>query len=213
MLGQNRVRSESDFRVEVIATNKATEEQLFQVFWLCLTGFHETETPNHVNLDVVNWDTKGYTLLYKMYEERLFVTGRGRLTLLYDKKRLIAVSGVHKAVFDPFVFIGGTRSWVIPEYQGNSVVARHLIGPQIEAARGMGGKTFILTFNDGNRILSDKKMEEVNFSAKTFKDYPDVFQDIVIYPEKVVVQGTKQFVLVKELERGYKPKFKVSDEK
>jgi hypothetical protein len=56
-------------------------------------------------------------------------------------------------------------------------------------------------------------MEEVNFSAKTFKDYPDVFQDIVIYPEKVVVQGTKQFVLVKELERGYKPKFKVSDEK
>ncbi len=207
MLDNRPVYSEADFKVDIISYNEASSQQLFDIFWLCLLAYHEKDQDNHINMDVVSWHTKQYTLLYKIYEEKLFITGRGKLALLYNNHQLIAISGVHRSKADPYTFVGGTRSWVVPKYQGNLIVARYLIPEQVEAVKKMGGKAFLLTFNDGKKaVISDAQIPKFPETFKRHK-YPAIFHDMYMWPDKVMIQGALQHVLVKELKKDYEPKF------
>jgi hypothetical protein len=204
------VRADNDFRVEVIASDYANSEVLFNVFWFCLRAYHEeVDNPNRAEMDVVNWDKKSHTVMYNL-QKQIFVSGNGRLLLLYNKEeQLIAISGVHKAKFDPFVLIGGVHSFVLSKFQGNTVVARYLIPLQIRiAAATLGAKTFVLPFLETKNIILDE--DEQNWDwASLFKrkNYPPEFHDIYLHPQKIALQGRIQNVLVKEIEKGYKPRF------
>jgi hypothetical protein len=205
------VRSEDDFRVDIVATDKASSESLFDVLWFCLLAFHEPDQPNRRGMDIVNWHKKSHTLLYKMHEDRSFITGRGRLFLLYNRvNQLIAISGMQRARFDPLVFIGGVHSFVTAAHQGSLVIAKYLIPLQIRQAETMGGKTFVLPFSETKNVVPhDKNIEQTWDFANIFKkkQYPECFHNMYLYPERIALQGQVQYALIKEIEKGYKPKF------
>ena len=155
-------------------------------------------------MEVDNWENKPESLLYLLLIEKRFAKETGGLSLLYSESKIIALSGYYKSDFNSEIFVIGVRSWVLKEHRFQLLIANEILPEQIEQVNKHGGKTAIITFNESNKAfakLIDRTNKNLNSKIKFFfgKNYPEIFRDVIVWPNPVRIKNVKQWIIIKHL--------------
>lgn len=171
----------------------------------CKAAYAEKEEPSHVNMWDEDWENNPATLPYLVYYSQRFKKDQGDVYALLKFGEVIAISGVNKSNFDPYVALGGVRTWVIKPYRGKFLVGRHICPLQLKWAKERNFKTLCLTFNEYNkRLIPYFKRSGLGIQKK--RNPNSLFyngQYHVDYP--LCINNTKQYVIYHKIDESYEP--------
>jgi len=171
----------------------------------CFDAFQEKDEPSHINMWDDDWGNNPSTLPYLIYHSNRFKQDNGDVFALLKFGEMIAISGVNKSDFDPYVALGGVRTWVNKSYRGQFLVGRHLCPLQLAWAKQRNYKTLCLTFNEYNkRLIPYFKRSGLGIQKK--RNVNSLFyngQFHVDYPLKI--NNTKQYVVYHKIDESYEP--------
>ncbi len=184
---------------------------------LCRDAFSRGGS-NYKNMDWSDWQSKPWTLLNK-WANGVFDPPHGCLYGVYSDHEglagvstLVGVSGVYRSEFDAHTFIGGVRTWISPAHRLYMLVGDYLLPRQIEFAKQHGGRAFVMTFNEESKriaLLLDAVNRQLDSSAEQVKFFgkrtPEAYVGMRLYPHKVRIQNTDQYVVIRSLDGQYVP--------
>lgn len=212
------------FRLETITSETVTPQIERDLTAFCADAVRDQKHPVQ-NWSGTDWENSPASLLYCLKEERRFAEDRGRLHLLYHGDRLIALNGVYRSDFHPAVFIGGVRTFTLPEYRTRDVFERgtfphsdHVFPVQLAWARSQGAKMFWLTFNDHNLWLAQWGLRIGTGKAAILglRGSPaarEFYAGFKMHPKKLLVKSVPQHVLFKTLDPSFEFPFAELEEK
>jgi hypothetical protein len=187
-----------------ISTDQCNKNMLGDIFNFCSAAEKETDKLAYVNMTTQNWDEKPNTLLYLLEKTDRFHKHNGLFSFLYDKDKIIACSGVYKSSFDPYVAIGGVRSWVLSGYRSKYLISKKIIPHQISWCNSLNLKVFALTFNEYNNKFMMILNRSGKYSSRSSKlNYPNM----EILNRLSHIQGVNQYVMYQKLDSEYKVNF------
>ena len=191
-------------KVELIFSDDYRPESLEKLKTFCQQAEKETKHASSTNMDFTTWETNTASLLYIFLREKRFRKEDGGLLLLYENEDVIAVSGFYRSDFHSDIFILGVRSWVLKDRRFNLLIGEQLLPIQIEEILKKGGKLAVLTFNDATKSfakLIERSNRDPEAQSKFFfgERYPELYKDMVFYPNPVRIKNTRQWILIKTL--------------
>lgn len=156
------------------------------------------DDPAHVNMR---------TLPDLLYGDKKRLSGdNGTYYLLKINDKICIGSGIYISQFDPYVALGGVRSWVNEEHRGKFLLGGVILPEQLEWAKRKGMKTFAVSFNEYNQKLRHNFMRTGMGIVKR-KGPGGLFHgskpQIVEFP--VEIQYTKQWLLYRNIDESYQP--------
>ena len=169
------------------------------------------------------WQTNSSTLLYCLLIEKRFSRDLGKLFILRHLGKIIAVSGVYRSDFHPQIFIGGVRTLTLPEFRSRGRQERttfhsdRLFPAQLQWAREMGAKAFLMTFNDHNFWLAQIALRAATGRA-AFLGLPmgaaaqQFYEGFELCPKKLFIKFVYQHTLIKKLDPEFNYSFQSMEE-
>jgi hypothetical protein len=171
----------------------------------CYNAYQEQDEPSHVNMWDENWENNPATLPYLIYCSDRFKKDQGDVYVLLKFGEIVAISGVNKSNFDPYVALGGVRTWVIKPYRGKFLVGRYICPLQLRWAKERNFKTLCLTFNEYNkRLIPYFKRSGLGIQKKRNPNslfYNGQFH--VGFPCNI--NHTKQYIIYHKIDESYEP--------
>lgn len=145
------------------------------------------------------WENHPNSLLYALIKQDRYSKENGGMILLYEKTKLIAVSGYNRSPFDNYVFLLGGRTLVDKNYRNNQLISYHIIPAQIDESKKMLAKVVAFTFDISNKfsLYHVYKSNKLNLLLKnTFK----IYENLTALDHTVNIYNTEQNVLYINLE-------------
>lgn len=197
-----------NMNIELISLHSEEIElnsSLFHEFYdFCKTASLETDKPAHENMMVNNWQDNPASLLHLLLIEQRFKKGNGLFNFLKFDNKLVAVSGIYRSYFHPDIFIGGVRSWLVPEHRSSYTFGNHVFPEQLKWAKQNGGKQFLLTFNEYNKKLATVFLRVADGKATGFgKKQSEFYKGFKLWPNLVNIMHTPQWVLYKNIDDSF----------
>lgn len=169
----------------------------------CRQSWEFKEDPAHVNMWNEHWEADNTTLPYHIFISKRLCSVIGETFVQVVDDQIVSVSSVYISDFDPYVSVGGVRSWVIPEFRGQFQIGRHLLPRQLAWAKSKQSKIVMLTFNDYNKRLIPY-FERTGFGIKKNRNPNSLFFNglhKVDFP--IEVQHTKQWAIYHKIDEEY----------
>lgn len=201
--------------LRTVSSDKISEKEMRDLIAFCNEAIKDKKL-DLKNWSVENWQNSPHSLLYCLCKERRFSEDRGLFYMLYAGGRLQAISGVYRSDWAPNeIAIGGVRTCTLPRARSSSIAVHggfyhgdHIMPAQVEWARSKGLKAFILTFNETNLwlakfILRIHQGRSVLLGYKLTDKARELYQDFYLYPKKLIIKNTLQWVLVKKLDEDF----------
>lgn len=156
------------------------------------------DDPAHVNMRTLP------DLLYG--DDKRFSGDNGTYYLLKINDKIAIGSGVYVSKFDPYVALGGVRSWVNEEHRGKFLLGGTILPKHLEWSKAMGMKTLALTFNEYNKHLI-RNFGKTGLGTPRRRPEGAIFHgsDPHIVPFPVEIQYTQQWVLYRKIDENYEP--------
>lgn len=211
--------------IRSITSEKITPEILAELTVFCREATADKKLISE-NWNPEGWEDAPHSLLYCLLKEKRFKENNGLFYMLYANQRMVAVSGVYRSDWAPTdIAIGGVRTCTLPKQRSLAVSQHggfyhgdHLLPAQIDWARQQGFKAFILTFNETNLwlakfILRIHQGRSVLFGYKLNDKAKEVYQDFYLYPKRLMIKNTPQWVLIKKLDKDARVSFYELEEK
>lgn len=155
------------------------------------------------NMSVDDWKNKGETLMYLLLIEKRFSKNKGRLDLLYNEDKIIALSGVYISDFDPLVAIGAVRGWILKEYRHTWYLGKYVFPTQCDWAQKQGAKIFLMTFNDYNLPIAKMFERSANGRGVIGIKTGHFYKGMELHPKPLLIKNIFQWALKKTLEKGF----------
>lgn len=156
------------------------------------------------NFSDVNWSTNLKSLLYKLIFTDVFSEENGAYLLLYDKGKLIHMSGFSKSDFDKNVYICGIRTLTRQQDQHKLLMSKYMLPRQEEEVRMRGGKVMMFCFDNGGSLFNVLQKGKFNLFLQNNLGKFDFYRDLTAHNQPVYINSTKHYVLYKPLDYRYK---------
>lgn len=192
------------YEVVEVFSDSISIEWLQKITSFCEKAGSENKHDAAINMQVHEWQNQPQSLLYLLCIEKRFHSTRGGLFLLISDNEIIALSGYYKADFNDQIYIMGVRSWVLKPYRLNLLIADYLLTSQFEKIKTFKAKMAIITFNESTKAFADliqRTNKNLHIENKFFfgKNYPKIYEDMVLVDFPVNIKKTKQWILIKKL--------------
>lgn len=194
-------------QVKILYSDKYEAKELKDLETFCTKAGLEKEQEASINMAAENWQSNKASLLYLLLIEKRFTTGSGGLYCLYKNEEIIAVSGYYRSDFHAEIFLFGVRSWVLKKYRLNLIIAEKFLPHHIEDIKNLKGRIAIISFNETTKafahlIARANRSSQASSSKFFFGDrYPEIYQDMIFYPQSVCIKNSKQWILIKKLDQ------------
>lgn len=137
-------------RMKTCNTKKDFQDRIFDILEFCQEAVAQESNPEIIkNMDHRFWATNEHCLLNLIYIQKRFRNKDGCLQLLYDKKRVIGVSGVDK--YNSDIAIIGKRFYVLKKYRADAKKAFFPV--QIKWSEKHNMKAVLFTVNEHNKRI------------------------------------------------------------
>lgn len=154
------------------------------------------------NFSDVDWGNNPASLLYKIFFTDTFSEKNGAYLLLYDKDKVVHMSGFNKSDFDDNVYICGVRTLTRHSKQHQLLMSRYMLPKQEEEVKRRGGKMMMFCFENGGSLYKVIQQGKFNLFLKN-KAYK-FYEGLTPYHLPVYVNYTKHYVLYKLLDPSFK---------
>ena len=153
------------------------------------------------------WGEGNNTLPYLLNNTDRFKYPNGDFSVLFDKDKVVACSGVYRSSFDVNVAIAGVRTFVDDQYRHMSLNREYFLVEQKRWCIDNNIKIVMLTFNDYNKNLINvfkrrrlgEKIDRCNTREPKHLFYRNFNQ--VQFP--LTIQHTKQWAIYEKLDDDY----------
>lgn len=168
-------------------------------------AFAEDDTPAQVNMDVSNWQEKAHTLLYILAIEKRFSKDLGRIFCLYDKGKIVAISGVYRSDFAPDdILIAGVRAYTLKKYRAKNLVGEYIIPAVLEYAKENSFKQCWFTANEYNERVIKMLKRKTGVGYSWHENCDELFVDMEFPDGPFNIKNTPQYIAVKKIDLDYK---------
>jgi hypothetical protein len=194
-------------KIQSIFENNYYITHKIEIFDFCKQAFEEKSQPSHINMWNDDWENDNSTLPYLLYKSNRFNNNNGDMFLLLDEdNKILAMSGVNISDFDPYVALGGVRSWVNKHMRGKFVIGGYFLPIQLKWATDRNMKTIALTINDYNkRLIPYLKRSGLGIN-KQLRNPNSMFHNGQFYVDfPVIINYTKQWVMYHKIDENYIP--------
>ena len=153
------------------------------------------------------WGEGDNTLPYLLNNTTRFNYPNGDFSVLFDKDKVVACSGVYRSSFDANVAIAGVRTFVDDRYRHMSLNREYFLVEQKKWCMDNDIKIVMLTFNDYNKNLINvfkrrrlgEKIDRCNTREPKHLFYRNFNE--VQFP--LTIQYTKQWAIYEKLDDDY----------
>lgn len=167
------------------------------------------KSPASANMAFTNWSINSASLLYLLIHEHRFMRPGGCFDVVYDNNKIVACSGTYISDFSKNIAIGGVRAYTILDYRTKYIHGNLLFPKQIQWAKSIGVKMFLLTFNSYNSWLYKFISRGISGKGTAFGlKFSDTYKDFKLHDKQVIIKNTPQVILKLHLEEGYDYDFK-----
>lgn len=133
-------------------------------------------------------------MLYNIKTQQRWRTDQGKIFLVMDQDRPVAVSCVEYPERSYSWAVGGVRTWITPTYRSKQL-ANFFLSKHLQWAAQHDCNFMLLTFNDYNRaawlaVDRDPKYRRV-------ANWSDWWDDCLAVPDPVEVRNTPQWCVIK----------------
>lgn len=189
--------------MEVVAYSKVNQDSAFfsKIIDWCESAARE-QTPAAVNHNVEDWHEDEKSLPYILYHKNRY-DRRGEYFFLLDDNEIIAGSGIYRSDFCHDLAIGGSRTYVNPDYRAKWLVAKYLLPAQLRWAERRYYRAVALTFNEYNKKVINA-ITRTGLGIKKNRTPDMMFYEAVYtvdYP--VLIKNTPQWVIYHKIDRDF----------
>ena len=218
----SNVKEKNAFQISFICCEEVDEQLEKDIAEFCILAEGDPKHPTE-NWNAREWPKNPSSLLYCLIKEKRFGRQDGRLYLVRNQGKIIAVSGVYRSDFHRQIFIAGSRTLTLPEYRARPVRERgalhsdFLFPAQLEWALSQGAKMLLMTFNDHNLWLA-KLSHRLGSGKATFLGLPvsaaarQFYSGFEFYPKKLLIKFVYQHTLIKKLDPDFSYCFESMEE-
>jgi hypothetical protein len=153
------------------------------------------------------WGEGNNTLWYILNNTDRFKYPNGDFSVLFDKDKVVACSGVYRSSFDANIAIAGVRTFVDDQYRHMSLNREYFLVEQKKWCTDNNFKVIMLTFNEYNKNLINvfkrrrlgEKVDRCNTREPKHLFYRNFNE--VSFP--LTIQYTKQWAIYEKLDDTY----------
>ncbi len=139
------------------------------------------------NIDYVNWKTNPACLMYKVYTKKDFLM----LTLLYDKKHLVGLSGVE--MYNKEVALIGRRLFILKKYRTHGFY--FMLDPQVDFIRDYKFKLGIITINKYRKPLLNIVKRVLKSKPVSFVPHLYDYSGYIVMDDPIEFNGVEQYIV------------------
>ena len=132
-------------------------------------------------------------LLYNIKNQLRWKTNQGKIVLVLDHDKPVAISCVEYPEHDYTWAIGGIRTWITPQYRARKV-AKVFLNVHYNWARSRGCKFLVITFNDYNRSAWHAVKNPKYRSTANWSDWWD---NCVAVDQPLIIRHVPQWCIIK----------------
>lgn len=182
-----------DFYIEIVYSKKINNSSFYNILELCKNNQENTNYS-------IDWKKYPNSILHALIEQDRFSKENGGMVLLYNNRKLIALSGYNRSPFDYNIFLLGSRTLVDKDYRNNQFISSYIIPTQINESKKLGAKICAFTFDVTNKfslynVFINNKLRLL-LKNKIF----DSYENLQALNHTVNIYNTEQNVLYIELE-------------
>jgi hypothetical protein len=193
-------------KIQSIFENDYYISHKIEILDFCKQAFEEKSEPSHINMWHDDWENNSSTLPYLLYKSDRFINDNGDIFLMLDDdNKILAISGINISDFDPYIALGGVRTWLNNDMRGKFVIGRYLLPMQLKWAKEHNIKIIALTFNDYNKRLIPY-FKRSGFGIEKKRNPDSMFYNGQFHVEfPVTINYTKQWVIYHKIDEQYQP--------
>ena len=160
------------------------------------------------NMKLANWEINSSSLLYLLVHEKRFMRPGGCFDVVYNNNKIVACSGTYVSDFSKDIIIGGTRAYTVPEFRTKYLHGNLIFPKQIQWAKDIGAKMFLLTFNSYNDWLYKFIVRGISGKGTAFGlKFSDTYKHFKLHNKEVLIKNTPQIILKLYLDEEYEYDF------
>jgi hypothetical protein len=181
----------------------STKQEIERFYSFCESVGKTSKDPAAKNM----WGEGNNTLPYLLDNTDRFKYPNGDFSVLFDKDKVVACSGVYRSSFDANVAIAGVRTFVDDQYRHMSLNREYFLVEQKKWCINNNIKIVMLTFNEYNKNLINvfkrrrlgEKIDRCNTREPKHLFYRNFNE--VSFP--LTIQYTKQWAIYEKLDDTY----------